>query len=169
MRTMDGLERPKPLLKFSILIQSFLKLIQKCYDTETTNFASFSVKQTFSVLKAGEFFSTKIDENVPNNNYNFDILQDYSAYWLHRLYHYPYWYKRFHKIHHKYQQPTAFSAVAFHPLEVIFIQLTSIAPIFVVPVHWSTLKVKMVYNLSFKHASKLHLLPFFSCIRIIGI
>lgn len=70
---------------------------------------------------------------------------DYSAYWLHRMFHFPYWYKRFHKIHHKYQQPTAFSVVAFHPLEVILIQLTSIAPIFVVPVHWIVYEI-LVFN-----------------------
>lgn len=42
------------------------------------------------------------------------IFQDYLTYWTHRMYHNPRFYERFHKMHHKYKQPTAFSVTAIH-------------------------------------------------------
>lgn len=42
------------------------------------------------------------------------IFQDYLTYLIHRMYHTPWFYERFHKIHHKYKQPTAFSVTAIH-------------------------------------------------------
>uniref|UniRef100_A0A1B0CE06 Fatty acid hydroxylase domain-containing protein n=2 Tax=Lutzomyia longipalpis TaxID=7200 RepID=A0A1B0CE06_LUTLO len=66
------------------------------------------------------------------------IYQDYATYWLHRIYHFPFLYKRFHKLHHKYKQPTAFSVTAIHPVEIVHIQITTLLmPIFLVPLHWA--------------------------------
>ncbi|KAF4532383.1 hypothetical protein B566_EDAN004464 [Ephemera danica] len=45
------------------------------------------------------------------------VYQDYLTYWFHRIYHTPFLYKNFHKLHHKYKQPTAFSVTAIHPIE----------------------------------------------------
>ena len=39
------------------------------------------------------------------------------AYSSHRFWHQKFLYSHFHKVHHRYQPPTAFSAVAFHPVE----------------------------------------------------
>lgn len=64
------------------------------------------------------------------------LLQDYVTYWLHRIYHLPYLYKHFHKLHHKYKQPTAWSVTAIHPVESTHIQMTLVLPLFVIPVHW---------------------------------
>ena len=64
------------------------------------------------------------------------IFQDYSTYLLHRLYHTPFLYKNFHKLHHKYTHPTAFSVTAIHPVESVHIQMTLLVPIFTIPVHW---------------------------------
>lgn len=58
------------------------------------------------------------------------------TYWLHRIYHMPFLYKRFHKLHHRYKQPTAFSVTAIHPVESIHIQLFLASPLILVPVHW---------------------------------
>lgn len=63
-------------------------------------------------------------------------MKDYSTYWMHRIYHYPYLYKKFHKVHHKYVQPTAFSVTAIHPVEIINVQLTLALPMVIIPVHW---------------------------------
>lgn len=63
--------------------------------------------------------------------------QDYGTYWTHRIYHTPFLYKHFHKIHHKYKQPTAFSVTAIHPVEIIHMQLVLFSPGFIFPVHWS--------------------------------
>lgn len=64
------------------------------------------------------------------------MYQDYATYWTHRIYHIPFLYKRFHKMHHKYKQPTAFSVTAIHPVEILHMQAMLLLPVFVVPVHW---------------------------------
>ncbi|XP_049784789.1 lathosterol oxidase-like [Schistocerca cancellata] len=64
------------------------------------------------------------------------IYQDYATYWLHRIYHTPFLYKHFHKLHHKYKQPTAFSVTAIHPVEIMHIQITLCLPLFVIPCHF---------------------------------
>ncbi|XP_076317878.1 methylsterol monooxygenase 1-like [Tachypleus tridentatus] len=65
------------------------------------------------------------------------IYMDMAAYYFHRMYHLPYLYKHFHKWHHRYKQPTAFSASAIHPFEFINYQTLLALPMFFVPIHWS--------------------------------
>jgi len=60
---------------------------------------------------------------------------DYITYWHHRVYHMPFLYKHFHKLHHTYKQPTAFSVTAIHPVEFLNIQFIYIAPMFTVPMY----------------------------------
>jgi len=63
------------------------------------------------------------------------IPTDYITYWLHRIYHMPFMYKHFHKLHHTYKQPTAFSVTAIHPVEFLNIQAVYIAPMFLMDIH----------------------------------
>jgi len=56
------------------------------------------------------------------------FMNDITSYYSHRLFHYPYLYRRFHKLHHYYKQPTAFSVTAFHPIEFLFFQSLLILP-----------------------------------------
>jgi len=63
------------------------------------------------------------------------IPTDYITYWLHRIYHMPFLYKHFHKLHHTYKQPTAFSVTAIHPVEFFNIQAVYIAPMFLMDIH----------------------------------
>ncbi|KAG6461005.1 delta(7)-sterol 5(6)-desaturase erg32 [Manduca sexta] len=74
------------------------------------------------------------------------IYTDYTTYILHRLYHTPWLYKHFHKLHHKYKQPTAFSVTAIHPVEIMHVQLTMCLPLFTIPVHWAPFYVVAIYN-----------------------
>ncbi|XP_067010446.2 uncharacterized protein [Anabrus simplex] len=74
------------------------------------------------------------------------IYQDYATYWLHRIYHTPFLYKHFHKLHHKYKQPTAFSVTAIHPVEIMHIQICLCAPIFIVPIHFIPFYVVALYT-----------------------
>ncbi|XP_059047780.1 uncharacterized protein LOC131843181 [Achroia grisella] len=74
------------------------------------------------------------------------IYADYTTYILHRLYHTPWLYKHFHKLHHKYKQPTAFSVTAIHPVEIMHIQLTMCLPLFTVPTHWLPFYAIALYN-----------------------
>ncbi|PNF32539.1 hypothetical protein B7P43_G02459 [Cryptotermes secundus] len=73
------------------------------------------------------------------------IFQDYGTYWFHRTYHTPFLYKHFHKMHHKYKQPTAFSVTAIHPLEIMHGQVILILPIFLIPVHFVSFSVIILY------------------------
>jgi lathosterol oxidase len=57
-------------------------------------------------------------------------------YWNHRLFHVPFFYKNFHKLHHSYKAPTAFSVTAIHPVECAFFQTLYMLPMFTIPVHW---------------------------------
>ncbi|KAF0304164.1 Delta(7)-sterol 5(6)-desaturase erg31 [Amphibalanus amphitrite] len=71
--------------------------------------------------------------------------QDYLTYLTHRLYHTPFLYKHFHKLHHTYKQPTAFSVTAIHPFEFVNVQAILVSPMFFMPVHWVTMTVLMLY------------------------
>lgn len=62
-------------------------------------------------------------------------ITDYMTYLLHRLYHLPFMYKHFHKLHHTYKQPTAFSVTAIHPFEFLNVQAVYIMPMFLIPMH----------------------------------
>lgn len=64
------------------------------------------------------------------------IWQDYGTYLTHRFYHLPFFYKHFHKMHHKYKQPTAFSVTAIHPVEIVHMQSVLFSPALIFPVHW---------------------------------
>ncbi|KAL3837507.1 hypothetical protein ACJMK2_022859 [Sinanodonta woodiana] len=57
------------------------------------------------------------------------------SYYLHRLFHYPYLYRKIHKVHHRYGSPTAFSTVAMHPFEFTTYQVVLALPAFTVPLH----------------------------------
>ncbi|XP_052753526.1 uncharacterized protein LOC113514180 isoform X2 [Galleria mellonella] len=120
---------------------------------------------TFSLLITGSF-SALLATYIYNGNpstvyYQFDeygwlwfflqfpvifIYADYTTYILHRLYHTPWLYKRFHKLHHKYKQPTVFSVTAIHPVEIMHIQLTMCLPLFTIPTHWLPFYVIAIYN-----------------------
>lgn len=47
------------------------------------------------------------------------ILHDTYFYWMHRLMHQPRFFKIFHLVHHKSNNPTPWASLAFHPLEAI--------------------------------------------------
>ncbi|XP_031574564.1 delta(7)-sterol 5(6)-desaturase erg32-like [Actinia tenebrosa] len=63
------------------------------------------------------------------------LFEDACAYYYHRMLHWPFFYKRFHKIHHRYKAPTAFSATAMHPVEFFGFQVFIIAPVFIMPIN----------------------------------
>ncbi|XP_076823615.1 uncharacterized protein LOC143469714 [Clavelina lepadiformis] len=64
------------------------------------------------------------------------LLQDAASYYYHRMLHWPFFYRNFHKWHHRYHSPTAFSAVALHPVESVVFQFLLLLPLFFVPLHF---------------------------------
>ncbi|XP_022123318.1 delta(7)-sterol 5(6)-desaturase erg32 [Pieris rapae] len=74
------------------------------------------------------------------------LYSDFTTYFLHRMYHTRWLYKHFHKLHHTYKQPTAFSATAIHPIEILHVQLTSCLPLFTIPVHWAPFYAIALYT-----------------------
>lgn len=73
------------------------------------------------------------------------VWQDYVTYWTHRILHWPWLYKKFHKLHHTYKQPTAFSVTAIHPVEFVFIQCIYISPMFMFPVYFVPYCLMLMY------------------------
>lgn len=73
------------------------------------------------------------------------MWQDYLTYWHHRFYHLPFFYKNFHKLHHKYKQPTAFSVTAIHPFEFVHMQAVLVSPMVLFPVHWTVFVTILAY------------------------
>lgn len=67
------------------------------------------------------------------------ILQDTYFYFMHRLFHLPSLFKRFHQGHHQSKIPTPWTSFAFDPLEAVFQALFLFAITFVVPLHYGVL------------------------------
>jgi len=47
----------------------------------------------------------------------FLIFSDFLIYWIHRILHWPFFYKHIHKAHHNWLNPDPYSAFAFHPAD----------------------------------------------------
>merc|ERR1712137_949831 len=67
------------------------------------------------------------------------------AYYVHRTFHCRFLYKNIHKWHHRYKAPTAFAALAIHPIEYFCYQAFLLLPIFVVPLHFLVYGVTLMY------------------------
>ncbi|KAI8484985.1 hypothetical protein Bbelb_372310 [Branchiostoma belcheri] len=63
------------------------------------------------------------------------LLNEFTIYWSHRIMHLPVLYKKIHKWHHRYIQPTAFTASAMHPFEFLLNQCIMAAPMFIFPLY----------------------------------
>ncbi|XP_050549078.1 uncharacterized protein LOC126910496 [Daktulosphaira vitifoliae] len=74
------------------------------------------------------------------------LYQDYTTYWIHRMYHSRFLFVNFHYLHHRYYQPTSWSVTALHPVEILTLQASSMLPVFVIPVHWLSFSLIILYN-----------------------
>ena len=72
------------------------------------------------------------------------IIHDAYFYWAHRLMHHPMIYKYTHVTHHKFTNPTPWSAFTFGPIEAVL--QFGIIPLFVfiIPLHWSAIAIFIV-------------------------
>ena len=67
------------------------------------------------------------------------MLHDSWFYWTHRWMHRPAVYKRMHAVHHASRQPTAWTAMSFHPAESVTGAVLIPALVLVVPIHYGAL------------------------------
>jgi len=75
----------------------------------------------------------------------FFIWIDLMAYVVHRFLHLPFMYRNVHKWHHKYVQPTAFSALGLHPLEMFMLQSTIYSAFYFMPLHPAAIISNLLY------------------------
>ena len=77
------------------------------------------------------------------------VVVDCINYWVHRALHGRFLYRRVHRFHHRYVATTGYVATAMHPLELLAQQAASFAPLFLIPVHWVSVAVVLIYILAF--------------------
>jgi lathosterol oxidase len=63
------------------------------------------------------------------------IVNDFYFYWMHRILHHKYFYKRFHQTHHLSTNPTPLASFCFHPVEAILEFIWIFPVVFLVPVN----------------------------------
>lgn len=105
---------------------------------------------SFTYLKD---YNTIIYSKIDSNYYlafNFIwmfFLHDAYFYFIHRLMHLPFLYKKVHLIHHKSTNPSPWTAYAFHPLEAIL--EAGIIPLvaFTIPVYRNAFFVFMLFQI----------------------
>jgi sterol desaturase/sphingolipid hydroxylase (fatty acid hydroxylase superfamily) len=77
------------------------------------------------------------------------FLHDAYFYWAHRVMHHPKIFKWVHLVHHKSNNPSPWTAYAFHPLEAVV--EAAIVPIFAftLPVHRSAIIIYMLFQIAY--------------------
>lgn len=73
------------------------------------------------------------------------LFIDAWAYVGHRFLHIPVVYRAVHKWHHAYRQPTAFSGLALHPVDMLVIQGGVYLGFYLMPMHLSCIAVNLLY------------------------
>jgi len=77
------------------------------------------------------------------------LIQDWYFYWMHRAVHTAPLYDRIHRTHHLSTNPSAFSALAFHPIEAVLEIAIFVVLIVVMPLHVTALFVAGLMSLIF--------------------
>lgn len=67
------------------------------------------------------------------------LLHDSWFYWTHRLMHRPAIYRRMHAVHHASRDPTAWTAMSFHPWESVTGAVLVPALVLLIPIHYAVL------------------------------
>ena len=77
------------------------------------------------------------------------FIHDTYFYWMHRMMHLPFFYKRIHLVHHKSTNPSPWTAYAFHPLEAVL--EVAILPIiaFTLPVHLPAIGLFFLFQIAY--------------------
>ena len=76
---------------------------------------------------------------IPGSVLLYLLLHDSYFYWTHRWMHRPAVYRRMHAVHHASRQPTAWTAMSFHPWESVTGAILIPALVLLIPIHWGAL------------------------------
>jgi Delta7-sterol 5-desaturase len=82
---------------------------------------------------------------VPLSLLVYNVYIELNAYFQHRLFHVPLLYRHFHRVHHIFKAPTAWSATAIHTVEFLLFQSQLMWPAFVVPMHVGAVALSLTY------------------------
>lgn len=77
------------------------------------------------------------------------VIIDALAYWSHRMLHQKTLFRLFHRWHHRYVATTPFVVTAMHPVEFLIFQAATFLPLFILPFHYVSVIVVLVYTLVF--------------------
>jgi Delta7-sterol 5-desaturase len=69
------------------------------------------------------------------------FAHDTWFYWTHRWMHRPHWFRVAHAVHHASRPPTAWAAMAFHPIEALTGAVVIPLLVFAIPIHVAALGV----------------------------
>lgn len=108
-------------------------VIHVCMDG---NFTKVHIDTPQSLLDCALFFAQGIA---------YFLFIDAWAWFAHRLMHRPWWYKRFHKVHHAYKAPSPFSALGLHPVDMVTLQGGVYAFVLICPIHFALVMANLLY------------------------
>jgi Delta7-sterol 5-desaturase len=74
------------------------------------------------------------------------VVTDGVLYWAHRILHRRTLFRWIHRVHHRWTSPTAFTAMAMHPLEFAFYQSIMLVPLLFWPIHVVGLIAVLIYQ-----------------------
>jgi len=76
---------------------------------------------------------------LPLSVFLFLFAHDSWFYWTHRLMHRPRWFRIAHAVHHASRPPTAWAAMAFHPIEALTGAIVVPLLVLLIPIHVAAL------------------------------
>ena len=77
------------------------------------------------------------------------LLNEAGAYYIHRGLHNKFMFRHIHRHHHKYIATSPYVTTALHPLELVALQASTYAPIFLFPLHAGVIGAVLIYILIF--------------------
>ncbi len=77
------------------------------------------------------------------------VLMDGLAYYAHRALHAKALFQHIHRFHHRYVATTPFVVTAMHPIEFLIFQAVTFVPLFLIPFHYVSIIVVLLYVLVF--------------------
>lgn len=77
------------------------------------------------------------------------VLNDGSAYYVHRLLHHKRLFRHFHRHHHRFVATSPWVTTAVHPIELVMMQGAAFLPLFFIPFHPMVIGSVLVYILLF--------------------